>query len=93
MCFFLPNSFFFFFFKRSQCDLKNIRNKERKENLVNGGSLLSQCAEQNQTQQFESGLLLLMTLDKCLSLCCGLKGSCPLEQGVELYGQKILSSF
>lgn len=85
-----PLCVLFFSFFRSQCDFKNIRNKERKENLVNGDSLLSQHVEQNQTQRFESGLPLFMTLDKCLSLCRGI--SYLLEQGVGLYDRKIPSS-
>lgn len=81
----LPHSFSFFLF-RSQCDFKNIRNKE---NLVNGASLLSQHAELSQTQQSESVLPLLVTPEKRLSLCCGL--NYLLDQGVGFYDQKIPS--
>lgn len=58
--------FLFSSFSRCQCDFKNIRNKERKT-LLALDNFLSQHDETTQAQHFESGSLLIMTLDKCLS--------------------------
>lgn len=80
---------FIFSFFRSQCDFKNIRNRERKENRVKSEGLLSQHDERTQTTVWVR-FTTSYDLGQVSFLLLGLH--CLLEQGVGLYDLKVFFS-